>query len=98
MSNIMRVWHVCLKESVSGHAEMRFIANRFVANRSVLILGNLKKSSSSSLREPLVAGLQIFLGEEPAIAKEILEVGRDVAKRIEARREQMTSVALAAGA
>ncbi len=53
----------------------------------------LRKSSSAHLMEPLVAGLQIFMGEEPAIAREILEVGRDVAKRIEARQEQRKGAA-----
>jgi tetratricopeptide (TPR) repeat protein len=32
--------------------------------------------------EPLIVGLQIFLGEQPLIALEILEIGQDVAQRI----------------
>ncbi|MGA7641212.1 MAG: tetratricopeptide repeat protein [Syntrophobacteraceae bacterium] len=52
------------------------------------ILTLLENDPSPSILEPLVAGLQIFLGEEPVIAQEILEVGRDVAKRIEVRKQQ----------
>jgi len=44
----------------------------------------------ASHMEPLITGLQICLGEEPTIAKEILEVGRDVAKRIEDRKRQIS--------
>jgi tetratricopeptide (TPR) repeat protein len=32
--------------------------------------------------EPLIVGLQIFLGEQPLVAQEILEIGQDVAQRI----------------
>jgi tetratricopeptide (TPR) repeat protein len=49
----------------------------------------LQNTPWASHLEPLVAGLQICLGEEPTIAQEILEVGRDVAKRIEERKSQI---------
>ncbi len=52
-------------------------------------LDAIRVTPSASIMEPLVTGLQIFLGEEPTIAKEILEVGHDVAKRIEVRKDQM---------
>lgn len=32
--------------------------------------------------EPLIAGLRIYLGETPQVAKEIFEIGQDVAERI----------------
>ena len=55
------------------------------------VLTSLQKNPGASVLEPLVAGLQIFMGEEPVIAQEILEVGRDVAKRIEMRKQEIFS-------
>jgi tetratricopeptide (TPR) repeat protein len=49
----------------------------------------LQKTPWASHLEPLITGLQISLGEEPTIAQEILEVGRDVAKRIEDRKQRI---------
>ena len=48
----------------------------------------LDESPSRGLLEPLVAGIRLFLMEEVKVAAEILEVGKDVAKRIEERRRQ----------
>jgi len=47
----------------------------------------LENSPSAELLEPLIVGLKLFLGHEVMSAAEILEVGRDVAKRIEERRD-----------
>ncbi len=79
-------------ESAVGHITDFFIFTA-ASGYPAEALNALRKSSSASLMEPLVAGLQIFLGEEPTIAKEILEVGRDVAKRIEAQKEQIMGAA-----
>ncbi len=38
--------------------------------------------------EPLVVGLRMCLGEDVQIATEIMEIGKDVVKRIEERREK----------
>ena len=43
--------------------------------------------------EPLVAGLRLYCGREVNTAVEILEVARDVVKRIEARKTQLQSTA-----
>jgi len=48
----------------------------------------LENSPSAELLEPLIVGLKLFLGHEVMSAAEILEVGRDVAKRIEERRRE----------
>jgi tetratricopeptide (TPR) repeat protein len=45
----------------------------------------LQRSPSAHLLEPLVVGLQLYLGEDVVAAAEILEVGRDVADRIRSR-------------
>ena len=48
----------------------------------------LENSPSAELLEPLIVGLKLFLGHEVMSAAEILEVGKDVAKRIEERRRE----------
>jgi tetratricopeptide (TPR) repeat protein len=42
----------------------------------------IKSSKGASALEPLMIGLQIYLGETPIVAKEIYEIGSDVADRI----------------
>jgi tetratricopeptide (TPR) repeat protein len=42
----------------------------------------LQRSKGAACLEPLLAGLRIYLGEAPQVAKEILEIGQDVAKHI----------------
>jgi tetratricopeptide (TPR) repeat protein len=42
----------------------------------------LQNSKGAVALEPLLVGLRIYLGEAPQVAKEILEIGKDVAERI----------------
>ena len=49
----------------------------------------LQDSPARQELEPLIIGIRIFLGEEVKVAAEILEIGRDVAQRIEQRRAQL---------
>jgi hypothetical protein len=42
----------------------------------------LQNSRGAVAVEPLLVGLRIYLGETPQVAKEILEIGQDVAERI----------------
>ena len=50
-------------------------------------------SKGAPALEPLLVGLRIYLGETPLVAKEILEIGRDVAERIrEVAGEQKDNV------
>lgn len=51
----------------------------------------VQKSNGASALEPLVIGLQIYLGETPTVAKEILEIGQDVADRIRRYKAQATT-------
>lgn len=51
----------------------------------------IQKSNGASALEPLVIGLQIYLGETPTVAKEILEIGEDVADRIRKYKTQATT-------
>ena len=53
------------------------------------ILSLLRESPSAGLLEPLVVGLRLYLGEDVKAAAEIMEVAKDVVKRIEERREQL---------
>ena len=70
-----------------------FFINAAASDYAEEVLTSLEKTPGASILEPLVAGLQIFLGEEPVIAQEILEVGRDVAERIEMRKQQTSPAA-----
>ncbi len=62
-------------------------ANLAAAGSGREALRVLVESPSAEVLEPLIVGLRLFLGEDVKVAAEILEVGKDVAKRIEQRRE-----------
>jgi len=49
----------------------------------------LQDSPSANLMEPLLAGLRLFLDEEVKAPVEVMEVARDVEKRIEEQREKI---------
>ena len=51
----------------------------------------LEKSESVNVLEPLVVGLRIYLGEDVKAAAEIMEVAKDVVKRIEEQRKEIGS-------
>jgi tetratricopeptide (TPR) repeat protein len=52
----------------------------------------LLDSPSRDQLEPLAAGIRIFLGEDVTIAAEIKEIGFDVARRIQQRRDALQAV------
>jgi hypothetical protein len=54
-------------------------------------LEKLTASSGAQALEPLSVGLRIFMGETPPVAKEILEVGQDVAQRIRERQKAISA-------
>jgi len=56
------------------------------------VLEIVRESPSAQILEPLVVGLQLFVGEDVKAAAEIMEVGKDVVKRIEQRRDKIQSV------
>ncbi len=51
----------------------------------------LLDSPSLEHLEPLVVGIRIFLGENVRVAAEIKEIGQDLARRIEQRRDALSS-------
>lgn len=51
----------------------------------------VRASRGFSALEPLAVGLQTYLGETPAVAKEILEIGQDVADQIRQYQAQLSS-------
>jgi tetratricopeptide (TPR) repeat protein len=55
------------------------------------VLEIVRESPSAKILEPLVVGLQLFVGEDVKAAAEIMEVGKDVVKRIEQRRDEIRS-------
>jgi tetratricopeptide (TPR) repeat protein len=48
----------------------------------------LRKSSAAAALEPLIVGLDLYLAKDPVVAQEILEVAKDVCKRIEGKTAQ----------
>jgi hypothetical protein len=60
------------------------------AGHASAALEKLTASSGAQALEPLAVGLRIYMGETPAVAKEILEVGQDVAQRIRERQKGIT--------
>lgn len=63
-----------------------FILSAAAAGFAAEALEVVKNSAARKAFEPLEVGLRIYLGEEPQGAKEIVEVGRDVADRIRKKR------------
>lgn len=61
---------------------IRLYANISAAGYANEGLKTLELGSSRGVLEPLITGLKIFLGEKVRAPQEILEVGKDVAKRI----------------
>ena len=51
----------------------------------------LEKSDSVKMLEPLVVGLRLYIGEDVKAALEIMEVAKDVVKRIEETKKQIES-------
>src|SRR3990172_2940199 len=59
-----------------------FIIQAAAAGYAREALELLQSSKSAGVLEPLLVGLRIYLGETPQLAKEILEIGKDVAEKI----------------
>jgi hypothetical protein len=73
----------CVKEAIE------MVAGLAGAGYEREALEMLRESASAELLEPLLVGLRLYLGEDVKAAAEILEVGKDVAKRIEKRRAEI---------
>jgi hypothetical protein len=69
-------------ESAKRDAATQFLIQCAAACFAKDVLGFLAASAAVTVLEPLVVGLRIYLGESPHVAKEILEIGNDVAVRI----------------
>ncbi len=87
-------WFLKNKETLENYIGQvtDFFIDAAASSYSEEALEALQKTTEASILEPLVIGLQIALGGDPAVAQEILEVGRDVAKRIETRKQQIKSI------
>ena len=62
------------------------LAARGVAKEALKIL---EESASCEVLEPLIVGLRMYLGEDVQVATEIMEIGKDVVKRIEEQRDEL---------
>ena len=63
-------------------------AARGLAREALEVLCN---SNSAKALEPLIVGLRLYIGEDVKAAAEIMEVAKDVVKRIEETKKQMES-------
>jgi len=52
----------------------------------------LQDSPSAKILEPLVVGLRLFIGEDVQVATEIVEIGKDVAERIQKRQKEIQEI------
>jgi tetratricopeptide (TPR) repeat protein len=68
------------KEAVQRATE--FVIQAASAGHARAAVEMLTASKGAEALEPLIIGLRIYLGEAPQVAKEILEIGHDVAERI----------------
>ena len=69
-----------------------FLIQAAAAGYAQEAIETLTASKGAGALEPLIVGLRIYLGETPQVAKEIVEIGQDVAERIrEVARAQKRS-------
>lgn len=71
-----------LKDSHVRNLSTEFLIQAAAAGFARQALDALRRSEGLAALEPLAVGLQVYLGETPIVAKEILEVAQDVAGRI----------------
>ena len=76
-----------LLSAAADSAEIRenltdFLIKVAAAGYAERVHETLSGSKSAMALEPLLVGLRIYLGETPEVAKEVFEIGKDVAERI----------------
>jgi tetratricopeptide (TPR) repeat protein len=76
-------------ESGARQRATEFLMRAAAAGHARAALEKLTESAGAPALEPLVVGLRIYLGETPQVAKEIFEIGQDVAKRIRVEHREM---------
>ena len=64
------------------NAVISFFINAATAGYADESLEILEQSNIQKAMEPLITGLKIFLGEKVRAPQEVMEIGKDVAKRI----------------
>ncbi|WP_299410228.1 tetratricopeptide repeat protein [Acaryochloris sp. IP29b_bin.148] len=86
-------WITCLINTGTDTSEAQtkitgHIIDTAAAGYAQECLTLIENSKAVTTFEPLILGLQIFLGESPHVAHEIFEIGQDVAQRIRDRQDQ----------
>jgi len=69
------------------NAVTSFFINSAAAGYADVSLKILEQSETQKVMEPLITGLKIFLGEKVRAPQEVMEIGKDVAKRIKERMD-----------
>jgi tetratricopeptide (TPR) repeat protein len=80
------------KEEVESEPIISILIRIAAIGHADKVLQMLNESKIASDLEPLVVGLQLFLGEQPLVAQEILEIGQDVAQRIRETQQALQEV------
>ena len=73
----------------AAEASTRLLCDLAAAGFAEEALQRLLASRGAGALEPLAVGIEIFLGQEPEKAQEILEIGHDVAERIRQRQVEL---------
>jgi tetratricopeptide (TPR) repeat protein len=71
---------------IGSSAITEFFITAAAAGYGEASLSVLEQHSNRPALEPLIVGIKIFLGKKVRTAQEIMEIGKDVAKRIEERK------------
>ncbi|MFQ5571796.1 MAG: hypothetical protein ACE5G0_19120, partial [Rhodothermales bacterium] len=74
--------------STSLNEVIAFFVDAAAAGYVAEALKHIQASPSAEILEPMAVALQLYEGEQVDVALEILEVAKDVVKRIEARKEE----------
>jgi len=74
----------------AGAKSIDLLTGAAAAGYARAALEKLSASSGAQALEPLSVGLRIYMGETPRVAKEIVEVGQDVAQRIRERQKAIS--------
>jgi len=82
LENSRPVLDAAIAESEARDNVTQFLIQCAAAGFARDVLDFLAGSAAMTVLEPLFIGLRIYLNESPQVAKEILEIGNDVAERI----------------
>jgi tetratricopeptide (TPR) repeat protein len=90
--NIVPALLTALEEEEASELIIDLLLQIAATGHAAKVLKIVSESEVAPDLEPLVVGLQLFLGEQPLVAQEILEIGQDVAQRIQEKQQALQNV------